>query len=238
MRCTNGCAGAANGYRRGNLPAIRTGSTLKEKHMRIARKLFLLALVAVAAMAFAASTASAQGIEVLHEDAPGQPHCGDGITQEGCLIHAEGEILLGGHVFGIEATVSNCHVEMEAHIEGDGGISVESVVLTDHPGVDDCVRQPCQLPWLGNGEEDDPEGSGEVVHAIFCIEPVGGGTDQVCDVEVPLATTGDHQYHLLFDDLPGTGTPPCELGGSGVNRDELRIENAGEDQHEDIEIVH
>jgi hypothetical protein len=204
--------------------------------MHVARKLFLFALVVVAVMAFAASTVSAQGIQVANEDAVGQPLCGDGVTAEGCLIHAEGEILLGGHAFGIEATVSGCHYELEAHIEGNGGISFESVVLTDHPGVDDCVRQPCQLPWLGNIEE---ETGNESVHYLFCIEPVGGGSDQVCDVEVPFETTGDHQYHLVFDDLAGSSTLSCELGGSGAQRDELRIESAGcDDQHDTIEIVH
>jgi hypothetical protein len=203
--------------------------------MRFARKLFLLVLVAVPAMAFAAATASAQ-VQVFHEDALGQPICGNGSSSNGCYTHAEGEIRFDGHVFGIEATVSNCHVELEAHIEGDGDVTVESAFFTHHPGVADCTRQPCGLEWLGNLEE---EGSGdEFFHLFFCIEPIGGGTDQACDVEIPLETTGDHQYHLIFDNLRGNGTPPCELGGTGVERDEVRIENAGEDQHEDIEIVH
>jgi hypothetical protein len=204
--------------------------------MRIARKLFLLALTAIAAMAFAASAASAQGpVEVVVE---GGQHCPPvlGPDSGGCIVHfgneAGGdEVSLVGHVFGIEATASDCLVELEARIDEDG----EGYVYAANYHGDaahGCTRTPCGLPWRIHGEEDEPLGSGERIHAEFCAHPTSG-SDNRCLVEAPIVDSGGHNYEIPLADQPGTTHlgAECELTSG-----ELHLEVAT--PHQDIEIIH
>jgi hypothetical protein len=200
--------------------------------MSIAGKPFPFVLAAMMiALWSGAPTASAQ-LEVTEEDLGA--HCPAVLSpgSGGCEIHLQGEKELSGHLFGIEISESDCVVELEGRI-GEGGDGwVESSEFADHPGVDDCIRIPCGLPWSFRIEEDDPAGSGEVIHFEWCdIETPGTGVQERCDLEASLGDVGDHDYEIAMNDLAGIrhSGSACEFDG------QLAIES---EQHEAIEIVH
>jgi hypothetical protein len=218
--------------------------------MRIARKLFLLALMAMTAMALAASTATAEPepVEILNEHTGA--HCPDvpNATTGGCKVHLRGEIRLTGHIFGIEANASEGYVELEARIDGDGeGYVYMATFTASGPPPYNTVnhadaREPCGLPWRIHGEEDDPRSSGETIHAEFCADPDNpanpDGDENRCLAEptiVETAPTGSHDYEIPLVDYGGvnhTG-PDCELTG------ELHVEqNPLSTEYDEIQIVH
>jgi hypothetical protein len=205
--------------------------------MRFVRKIFLLALTAVAAMAFAASTASAQETPIEVIDEHSLEHCAPVPNADtgGCRVHFSGELILVGHIFGIEANASDCLVELEARIDEDGEGYVYQASFTPHP-TDACTRSPCSLPWRIHGEEPAP--GVEHIYAEFCARPDAGGADTRCEVRAPLTAVGDHDYRLTFIDVagiphPNDGSQPgCELTG-GV----LDIEKPT-GTHDEIEIIH
>jgi hypothetical protein len=58
-------------------------------------------------------------------------------------------------------------------------------------------------PWAGT---DSEPAVGVLRRTVgFCFEPVGGGTDTTCELEVPIAATGAHLYK--FGTTDGTGNP-------------------------------
>jgi hypothetical protein len=202
--------------------------------MRIARKLFLLSLTAIAAMAFAASSASAQNsIEVRAEatntKCPTAP--------SGCPIAATGEIQLQGHVFGIESVASDCIVTFEGIVAGDGEGKVTKATLTDHPTTDSCQRTPCGYnakdntitPWPAHVNETD--GFGSMLDSEFCIVN-GSGQIQRCFVKLPITENPIHVYSSVFH-TSGTNhlnAPGCEIEG------QLTLTNDA--AHPAIELVH
>jgi hypothetical protein len=202
--------------------------------MRIARKLMLLALTAMAAMALAASTASAQTVEVVQEDAA-NAHCTavPNSTSGGCVIRGVGEIALVGHIFGIEATASDCNVNFEARIDEDGEGYAYSAAYTGD-ATHNCTRTPCGLPWRIHGEETNP---GEALTVEFCARP-SSGSDNRCLTNVPISDTGDHDYRLTFSDLGGVNHlgADCELTSGAVNIDTGAANT--DTPHREIEIIH
>jgi hypothetical protein len=94
--------------------------------MRIARKLLLVASLAIAASAFVASTASAQTLVVTDESTGS--HC-SAVTlganghdvDGGCLLHifSEAGVVLKKHVFGIESTITTCNTELLMRLDED-----------------------------------------------------------------------------------------------------------------------
>jgi hypothetical protein len=159
--------------------------------MRNARKVLLLAVMALAAMAFAASTASAQSLE-LTDEATGA-HC-PAVTLNGtdvdggCLTHATSEsaIELRKHVFGIESHITSCNNEFAGRVSEDAQGYIFEQVLSGAG----CARQACKptgegTPWAASGAENTGTGAQGFLTTDFCVEPVGGGTDETCEIDVP-----------------------------------------------------
>jgi hypothetical protein len=146
--------------------------------MRTARKLMLLATMAIAAMALAAPSAFAQNEPLAHDQDPDvrvfqevagtDPACpavtpatppvsGTFATAGGCRIHASGpNIVLRAHVFGIESIDSTCNVEFDLRIDAAGeGYLAHHEFTQGTQGV--CERRACDqteavIPPTGQSE--------------------------------------------------------------------------------------
>ena len=152
--------------------------------MRFARKLMLLAMMAFAAMALAASSASAQGpVEVTHtEPLTGEPaHCPDvvlhnGEAEEGCHFEAtssastnhEHTVELTAHLFGAPFHSADCHNNFEIVMDETGEGYVQNFMITQ-------------------GLEGDPGCGATLVRACTPAEAHGtaGGPWHVDTVEQP-----------------------------------------------------
>jgi hypothetical protein len=178
--------------------------------MRNARKLLLLAVMAMTAMAFAAQTASAQTLEITNE--ANNAHC-SAVTivkhdvNNGCLIHANSEaagVELRKHVFGVESHITKCKNEFHGRVDEDANGYIFEQVLSNLPVGPACTRAPCTEiepgsgegdPWAASGhegssqepqEQTDPmEVENEYLTTNFCVKPVGGGSDEQCEIDVP-----------------------------------------------------
>lgn len=179
--------------------------------MRLARKLFLLAAMAIAALAMTASTASAQIVELSEE---GGDHCPAVVKNVhdvtgGCHIEfeSENEVPLVANVPGVGVvTLSNCEVHIEARVGEDGEGWVTQALLTGHPAPSvPCTRTPCdeaapshvELPWEIHIEEDGP--GLEFADVRFCLRPVAndeGVGNSFCTVHLPISDNGNHDYEI------------------------------------------
>jgi hypothetical protein len=212
--------------------------------MRTALKLLLAALATTLAMGFAASSATAQAeFHVEPEDEPGTS-CS---VLDPCEIHAESteslehptsvlEVFVPGHL-----VFSRCHDEFEGEIREDGTGHITNQVLRDptgQPGA--CTRQACdsagEAEWPFELEENSP--GNEVIHVDFCLEPIGGGAENHCDVELPITDEGDHHYVIEATDEPcAIPDPPFTVFVSG----EWELEHGHplpNENHQPIEISH
>ena len=179
--------------------------------MRLARKLFLLAAMAITALAMTAGTANAQ-IEVLDE--PTGEHCGTVTTPTahtaagGCLVEfqSEEEIPLHAYIPG-KVTLSDCEVHITARIGEDGEGYVTKALLTEEPGSDvPCTRTPCDEAEPSHAELLWPihlrEAAGEEsIEATFCLRPitdpdVEGQGNTPCTVHLEVTDLGNHDYEI------------------------------------------
>jgi len=201
--------------------------------MRFARKLTLLATMAIAALALAAPSAFGQSLEITNE-ATGA-HCGSltvgtHSVSGGCQVNAVSETMSNGddvvlrqHIFGIESTVTECTNQFTANLNEDGEGYLTNQVL----GGAACSREPCneeasggaQDPWHGTGREDD---TGSWLRSVFCVTQDNQHSNINCTVDVPFSEVGDHNYefgHANGTEMPGIGTAGfrCELQGHWAN---------------------
>ncbi|HEX2070758.1 MAG TPA: hypothetical protein VHF90_03800 [Thermoleophilaceae bacterium] len=169
--------------------------------MRIARKLVLLCLGVLAAMAFGTSSASAAiAVEVERE---GSTHC---TTTNPCQVVAHGESHLT--LFGF--VVSNCEDEFTALINEDGTGHIIDADLLDHTGTGgDCTRIPCngigeaqaesEWPILGSEETAPNEGTMDV---RFCLDaaddPDGTGTHCTAPIHILERAAHDYEFSTAF----------------------------------------
>lgn len=231
--------------------------------MRTVRRLSLLAGAALAATVFAAATALGQ-IEEAHEtlevtDEVTTDHCpavnANPAVSSGCLLHAtsEGSVELRKHVFGIESHITNCNTETWGRVNEDAEGYIFHQLLTGAS----CQRQPCKVsgvstPWPGHGDEahnptldrgetgvSSIEGT-EVGEFVFCVEPLGGGSDESCEIEGPgngiLAVSHQGEGGHVTE-IPGHGIGGfrCEIIGHGQTEStEGFLENNNTKQKEDI----
>jgi len=203
----------------------------------------LLTLFVAAVAALAAPSAAFAQLEVTDE-ATGQ-HCGSvsvsaHAVSGGCKSHFTGEVEYWMHVFGVETLVTRCQKEITLYWNEERLITGYSVVLFNEPFGDPCTRRSCreagggEQPWPGDSSE---AGGGESIRLTSCIEPLGGGTDQVCTVDLPLVDTSDHSFQI------GDGTEVPGVGTAGFRCEEvaeLHVEatpnaEAGET---DFEVTH
>ena len=218
--------------------------------MRSARKLFLVAAMAIAALAMTAGPASAQ-VEVLEE---GNEHCPAVVVESAHVVHggchfefeSTGEVPFFAFVPGVGTVqLFNCEFHLEARIGEDGAGYITQAVMTSHPAPSfPCTRTPCDEAAPSHEEFLWPiqinEVSGqESIEVTFCLRPVTGSegeSNTPCEVHLPDADLGNHDYEL---GAAGSTQYHCEVA-PGID---VWIENAhfvyeeGSDE-EKIEIVH
>jgi hypothetical protein len=217
--------------------------------MRIARKLFLLGAMALAAMAMTAGAASAEGVIVYDE---AMNHCGD-VTIDvhqvdgGCHVEVESEedIPLYAHLGPPlnELEISNCEVFLEAQLGEDGeGYITEADLTPPDEGTVPCTRAPCDeadgtmLPWAIHFNEVDGV---ETVEATFCLRTIQsgpGGAGTPCTVHLPWENNGGHHYEI--GDSGHTAEYACENPAVPVEIQAHFLSLEDELGEEEIEIVH
>ena len=167
--------------------------------MRLTRKLLLLAFTALAAMALAASTASAQGLVEITDEETGY-HCTTivDIETDGCQLTAVSDADVRLEAFG--SLASACHNEYNATIDEDGHGYIYNQVLSGP----DCVTPPCggvtsPDPWEIEVSEDLLLG-GTVLEAEFCVDhPVLGRIE--CHLPWVQVNTSTHQPTFVLNTL-------------------------------------
>jgi hypothetical protein len=197
--------------------------------MRTLNKLILLAITATAAMAFAASTASAAALEVLREST--NNHCsavtitGTGVSG-GCLIHATSEnnggagaVELRKHVFGIESHITKCDNEFWGRVNENA----TGYILEQQLSGPNCTRKACEeefesTPWSATGTE--VAANNEVLTTTFCVENANNDSgDESCEIDVRFKNYKPaHNTEFGFTgatEMPGHGISGfrCELIG-------------------------
>jgi len=222
--------------------------------MRLARKRFLLAAMALAALALTATTANAQ-IEVLDEET--DDHCSavtvvnDHDVTGGCHVEFKSlhDVPLVLTTAGGPVTLSNCLVHMEGHINETGSGYIDTVALTDEvpPANPPCTRTPCdeaadaahhphaELLWPVSFTEVSGV---ELVETTFCLRPSAnaeGVGNTFCEVHLPWADKGGHNYEIGAP----TGIYSCEnLPPVSIRQAHFVNETAPESGTEDVEIIH
>jgi hypothetical protein len=196
--------------------------------MRITSKLLLTAVMAIAAMAFGASSASAvEPVEIAIE--------GGGHISDGTEIHAVGQTptTLIAHIPGVgEVVASQCQDEFHGTIDEDGSGELDQFEIA-LPGT--CVRQACetggvQEHWPFQIEEDHTTGL-EMVHITFCLEATGGGEHDTCELELPIEHDPEEQHHYT---IVSDGAD-CASHTPGVS---IEVHGAWELEGRGLEIVH
>lgn len=197
--------------------------------MRLLRATLLVLAAGVILAVAAPTTASAMTIEARYED--DDTSCSavslSGTDVDGgCLLHAvsDGGVIMKQHVFGMEVTVSVCESEFHARIDEDAAGYILEQVLTSPPGLT-CTLQACksgggeQQPWAI--DIDDPGDDTELMTANLCVEPSGGGTDQTCEVDLPVVETAPSSNEFQIGDggeVAGHGVAGsrCEIEGQWI----------------------
>lgn len=203
--------------------------------MRIARKITLLCLTALAAMAFAATSASAvEPVELTDEHT--------GASCDPCLVHVVGESELhAGGVFRI----STCEDEFLATLDSSGSGFVHHYAnVATHAGFD-CTRQNCnevgeavgESEWDATGAEE--VGVNEVALTVrFCLDAKSNpdGTGLHCDAPVHVEEVPADSHHYVFTVEHLCPTPSGDVLVSGLWETEAVADEAqGEDE---VEFVH
>jgi hypothetical protein len=206
--------------------------------MRLARKLFLLATMIVAALALSASAASAQvHVEQEHGIGDNEP-----CAEIGCHFEVKAEVAipLVLQTAGGPVTLSNCEVHLETRVGEDGTGTVTRITLTNTtpPSNPGCTRTACDTaggvvtPW----PLSIAEAAGvETVETTFCLRTIAsgpGGAGTMCDVHLPWNDNGSHQY-----EIGNNATYSCE-NLPPVSIQNVHFINEGGTPKEDIEIVH
>lgn len=171
--------------------------------MRIAYKMLLVTMTAIAAMAFAVSSASAQetGVEVRQEGATG--HCNP------CIVHVVGESHIRDTVTGME--VSTCADEFVARIYENGTGEVEWVGRAH--GAPGCNLVNCAPPNHHWPIHRSGELGGEVEHMriLFCLRQPNTGVQLPCEGEVRITRTmTPHIYEFRMHQRCAGGTREVE----------------------------
>jgi hypothetical protein len=193
----------------------------KEKHMRIARKLFMVAILTATTMAFGASSASA--VEVADLDT--EVHCTEAIltghaVDGGCLVEAVGEreTLVQGFVMGVGfVTVSACEDHFEAAISEDGHGYLYNATTTGHTGPPLCTRTQCdeedmtKIPWEVQLTATD---NMEITFCLRTIEAGEGAAGTPCHTDIGVETNNATGGHEFWAD--GVNKGSCENLGGGV----------------------
>ncbi|HWM10676.1 MAG TPA: hypothetical protein VNO82_15085 [Solirubrobacteraceae bacterium] len=188
-------------------------------------------------MAFLASSAFAQSVEVLEEDLG---HCGEVVeddaghnTSGGCQVRATNapgtSAVTFAHISGSgEVVTSSCQNVFVANIneDGVGHIDVDANTIAENEGTG-CVIEPCDEAVGGTTPHADFEwpisgiaefgASREEMVVTFCIRAhsatEGPVTSCTLEVNVTLEDPPTHQYEFRAVDEPCMENPIIELSG-------------------------
>ena len=222
--------------------------------MRLARDLLLIAVAALAPMAFTATSAFAifpqPNVEVMEEG--GLDHCpavtasANHVVSGGCVVHANSvtNAQTFAHTGASEVATTTCANEFTAHVNegGNGYIATNDASIGTNPA-SGCVITPCD-------EEVDPDPhpeyewpvriieptatSGERLIVTFCIRAFNtaeGSIGNNCTISVSVTETG-HEQGFSATELPCLENPAVELSGTWATEAD---NGTGED---DVEIEH
>jgi hypothetical protein len=213
---------------------------VEAKHMigeEIAVKAVTVLLAVVAALA-AFGVASAGAVEPVEVAVEPRGHVVDGTD-----VHfiGQGPMTLLAHIPGVgELAASVCQdVEFHGHINEDGSGEFDDVEIF---GTGTCTREACreggghQEHWPFQIEEDHSTGL-EMVHLTWCLEPVGGGEHDICEMEVPLVHDPEdaHHYTITTTDPGATNGVDCATHTPGVT---IEVYAAWELDGRALEVVH
>jgi hypothetical protein len=168
------------------------------------RKLFVLGVMAVTALAFSASNAAAQGV---HVENPGHHEA-----------ESEVDLAFGVHIPGVGFNpLLRCDNNWEIDAQEDGAFTLNAEDILPHTGsVGACIMEPCNhQPWAGQLEEDGP---GEfAAHLTFCLQETGTGLSGVpfaleCDVTAGVVDSM-HCDQQIATTPPEQGSLPIEVEG-------------------------
>jgi hypothetical protein len=191
------------------------------------RKISKGLLVVVAALGFVAVPASASTLGVLNEATgticPAVTLSGTDVNG-GCLIHAnsEGTVELRKHVFGIESHITACNSEFHGRISSGTAIpgsAATGYIFEQVLSGAGCSRQACAFvgeakAWPFTAFEGAGQsGAAALEHMAtnLCFEPVGGGTDETCEIDLPF-----HAHEPGWAHYQEIGYP-FELSSHGIS---------------------
>jgi hypothetical protein len=210
--------------------------------MSIARKLLLLCVAAVAAMALAAPSASAAPgpIHFINENT--LEHCE--VADANCNVHIESEspTTLVRVINGVEQPISQCTDEFHALLDEAPETSfIHEQQLTGPAGV--CNSRPCitegETEWpVHSGVETAPNEGG--MRLEFCI--IGASGDVHCEInthviEEPVPPAPEHQYEFRANGVP-TGSHCTIAPGVEVEVFGHWLTEADSPPYDEIEIIH
>jgi hypothetical protein len=173
------------------------------------RKLFLLAVAAVASFALLAPAAFAEDVPVEVEDRATGVMCDDTPLGE-CQTDISADLAtLQVHTFLGEFTYV-CDVDIPVHVGSDGHGTTESVTIRDETGgsnnCDDL--DPCELQWEGQLHE---EAGAEFLDVTICI--TNGLVTCEGVLHSPALTDTGTGYSAEIQDIEIEGDPNCEFTG-------------------------
>lgn len=173
--------------------------------MRIARKLGLLAVMALAALALSATSASA--VEVTEEEVG---HCPEVVAPDhdegsgGCLVHATSNAQVE---LASPAGMILCDNRFEARIDEAGAGFIYSKILEN-----------CNIPTVPCVETAGPEAwpvnldTTTLLEADFCVDIGGGAVIARCHLDVDVAQVS----HSVVNFTTGGTHRPCTQAGLAV----------------------
>jgi hypothetical protein len=214
--------------------------------MRLERQLLLLAVagsIAVSAAPAARAGGSeteplampaSTGVSVTAEPAgtacssisPATPPAsGTYATSGGCLFHVGGpNIVVSGHLFGIEVTDSTCNFEFDYRIDWIGRVTAVHQELTQGTQ-GTCTRRPCHYPLTPGTEEPPSTGQTEsrpwrgylgaapaplfvVSTLLICLEDRHTVTPEQnkrhINISIPGTESSNHRYTFAANDVNGS----------------------------------
>jgi hypothetical protein len=205
------------------VPSMVTGSK-QGVDMRIMRKLMLLALMAAAALAFTAPSASALEVEIengVHCTAVEIIDHGEG--SGGCTVHATSEAQVE---LGSPLGMTLCDNEFEARVDENGEGFIYSQLLTN------CSPLPV-IPCSEAGVNDNWEvhlKSETLMEAQFCVDVLG--LEINCHLDnIHIGEPEPHQYEFFTE-----GHQPCEFPFNDSSVEGHWVAETTE--HPELEIKH
>jgi len=230
--------------------------------MRTARKLTLLAMLAIAVTALAAPTALAQVEPLTHNATPrigvvqevhaaNDPLCpavapsptpvpAPIITTGGCRLHVAGlGVAISSHLAagGAEVLVATCDWEFNMRVDAQGeGYMSHQELAGDFMT---CTRKVCGQPNpTSEGKSwsfflrEAEPAPRETVTILACFEDLGGGNPAHCELTLPVSQPSLHRYRFTAADVSGHGAVFPHCEVSGTLDVEAVLGNTGEAQVE------